>query len=204
MREVRIYKVETDDTTAAVRLQDVRRVALVSSADPEIHVAFRSTALGEGKVNLLFGSRGNLVGVEQSTNAALAEATSTLAGALSGARQEFLASLQGVQSAQSTVATIQDNARNARILELQDRKAIIDAQVAYEGADASRDLLAEKQRIDAQVALLLAQQSLVTATSNAAGSADLATMRAELERIKVELELIQRRLELEKAQQARP
>jgi hypothetical protein len=197
-REIRIYHSDGDSANSRVVLKDMRRIAMISSDDRVQFVAFTSKEFGEGKVNLAFGPRGNLVGLEQESNAALASATGTLANALTNAREEFLKGVGAVQTTQGSIIGMQNDGRAARIQELKDRKAILDAQLSLDGSAASRTLVAEKQSVDAQLALLQSQQALTSATAGGANAGELSTLRAELDRLKVELELVQKRLELEK------
>ncbi|MBA2565936.1 MAG: hypothetical protein H0V09_11025 [Gemmatimonadetes bacterium] len=186
-------------SNAILRQRETRTIPLMSSADPILNVAFPAKALGKRLVNLTFGNRGNLVGVEQTSDAPNAALASTLAASVGSARQEFLAGLQGVQTAQAGVLAIQNAERGAKIKQLLDRKALLDARLVLEGAEANRDLLAEKQILDAQLQLLQSQQDLATAQETSATSGELATLRGELERLRLELELVQKQLAIEKA-----
>lgn len=199
LREIRVFAPSGSDTHSPLELQELRTLPLISSGDPVLNVAVNAKTLGEGKATLVFGRYSNIISLEQASNAGLAKATSTLADALSGARQEFLNGLQAAQTTQTTVTSMRANARAERIKELSDQKALIDAQVALEGANANRDLLKQKQEVDAQLALLEAQQDLETTQRSGAAAGELADLRSEVQRLQLELELVRQQLELEKA-----
>jgi hypothetical protein len=200
MRVLRIYAPSSAASTAPLALLETRSIPLVSSRDPVLNVAVNAAAIGNGSATIAFGPYSNVTSLEQSANAQLAKATSTLADALTGARQEFVGGLQAAQTAQSTVFAMQTNARAARIKELSDQKALIDAQVALQGANANRSLLEQKAAVDAQLALLNAQQALEASQHTASTSTELQQMRDEITRVQTQLQLLQQQLALEKAQ----
>jgi hypothetical protein len=199
-REIRVYSPSGPKADAPLRLQEVRTVPLISSADPVLNMAVDAKALGTGKATIAFGRYSNITSLEQASDARLARATSTLADALSGARQEFLSGLQAAQTTQSTLINMRANSRTERIKELTDQKTLIDAQVALEGANANRRLLEQKASVDAQLALLKSQQDLEAAQRSAATATDVADLRDEIQRLQVELDLVRKQLELEKVQ----
>lgn len=194
----RVIRVMWADGAGAPRLLEERHIGLMSSGDSVRYATFKATDLGEGKLALTFGRGGVLTSLEQTSSSALANTANTFANLVSSTRQEFVAGLQGVQTAQASVYAIENSARDARIAELQDQKALLDAQIALAGADASKDLLLQRQAIDAEVALLERQQALATITATQASSAEMATMKVELERLRLELELLKVQLELTK------
>jgi hypothetical protein len=188
-----------DDQKSPLKWRESKTVNLVSSTDPVLNIAFRSNQLGQASTGLTFGRRGSVTGIEQSSNAALAGATSTIATALTTARQEFVAGLQTVQTTQTSLEAMRQANRTAQIKELQDQKVLIDAEVALQGASASRDLIAQKQAIDAQLALAQSQQALELSSLRSETSAEVSALRVEIERLQVQIELLKKQMELEKA-----
>lgn len=179
--------------------REARMVSLISSDDPTLSVAFEPSRLGQATMALAFGRHGTVTGLEETRTAGAATASSLLATALSDARTEFVSGVQAVGTAQASLLSIQSATRAARIKELQDRKSLLEAQLAIDGSSATRDQVAQKQALEAELALLNAQQSLSTAQAGNATAADVATLRAQLDRVKIELELLQKQMELEKA-----
>jgi hypothetical protein len=197
-RVLRAYVPAGPEADAPLKLRESRLVSMISSADSVQVVAIPSAALGERSLALTFGRSGTITGIDQVSSAGFATAASTLAAALTTARDEFTASVTSVQKVQEQSFALQSAARSARIKELADQKALVEAQMAIDGARAGRELVLQKQQLESQIALLKAQQGLESAQAAGATSAEVAAMRAELERVKAELELLKQRLELEK------
>ncbi|MDQ6633239.1 MAG: hypothetical protein M3Z10_00580 [Gemmatimonadota bacterium] len=198
-RILRLYVPTGEAPVKPFVVKETRLLSLVSSADPVIDVPMSTKTLGQQSFAVAFGRAGTLTGLERASSAGLATATSTLAAALTGARQEFVAGLQTAQTTQTTLDAMQAASRASRLKDLQDQKVLVEAQLALQGTTANKDLVAQKQQLDAQIALLASQQALTTAQENGTVSADVAALRAEIQRLQAQLDLLKVQMELDKA-----
>lgn len=153
-------------------------------------------------MGLTFGRHGTVTGLDQKTTSTTAASARAFADVISGSREAFQAGLSGVQTAQASMLVIQQVSRTARIKEIQDQQALLDAQISLEGTSASKDLTSQKKQLEAELALLNSQQSLLTAQNAAASTAELSAMRQEIAKIGVQLELMRQQMELEKTKKA--
>lgn len=165
---------------------------LASSADPILNIGFDAKKLGSGSVKLAFGKYGNVTSIEQVTEATAANGSAALVKALADSRTDFLDGIKTVAESQKGLIGIEEAGRAARVKELQDQKSVLDAELAVQGAKAGSELVLQTKKIEAELALLTAQQNLATksATPN--------PMQAELDALKVQLELLKTQLEVEK------
>lgn len=201
-RIVRVYAASGDADTSKLTLRETRLVDLVSSSDPVLAVALAGKSAGDGSMGLTFGRHGTVTGLDQKATSTAAASSRAFADAISGSREAFQSGLTGVQTAQTSMVAIQQAARTARIKEIQDQQALLDAQISLEGTSASKDLSLQKKQLDAELALLNSQQTLATAQNSTATTAELLSMRQEIAKIGVQLELLRQQMELEKTKRA--
>ena len=60
-------------------------------------------------------------------------------------QKEYVAALTNIESAQKKLTSIELNDYSKEIEELKKKKELIDAQVAFEGAEATQELLIEQK-----------------------------------------------------------
>lgn len=197
-RELRIYAPAADTDVSGLRLVKQELVSVIRSDDPVRSVAFESTAFGKAGITVGFAEPGVVTAFEHTSTAGAAEAANSIAGAITAARDEFVKGTQAVGTVQTTLIGIESARRQARLKDLQDQKAILDAQIGLEGSTASRTLLEQKQLIDAQIALLTSQQQLSGTLARGSTTEEVSQLKAELERMQGELDLLKKQLELEK------
>ena len=95
MRVIRVHVPDAvDPRNTTFTVAEERIVPLVSAADPILHVAFGTQVLGSGKIALTFGDHGNVMGVEQSSSAALNGAGAAAASIVEGAHAGYDAALK--------------------------------------------------------------------------------------------------------------
>ncbi|HSU94948.1 MAG TPA: hypothetical protein VLI43_14665 [Gemmatimonadaceae bacterium] len=95
MRVIRVHVPDAvDPRNTTFTVAEERIVPLVSAADPVLHVAFGTQVLGSGKIALTFGDHGNVMGVEQSSSAALNGAGAAAASIVEGAHAGYDAALK--------------------------------------------------------------------------------------------------------------
>ena len=168
---------------------------LVSSADPVLNVAFNTQRLGSGSIKLTFGRYGNVASAEQTSDAAGLTGSAAFVKALSDSRASFQAGIKSVADAQGSLIGIRQAARAERIKEITDQKALLESEIALKGTSSNRDLLLQKQQLDAELAVLTQQEAVAQKTS-ALASPD--ATRLEIDQLKIQLELLKTQLELEK------
>jgi hypothetical protein len=180
-----------------------RLIDVISANDALLPVAIPTSVVSSKETKVLFSRPGVVAGIDNERTGSAKDAAATLAAAIAAGRTEFTAGLESVKSAQTSLVAIESAQRTKRIQELTDQKLLLEADLALAGASSNKQLVADKQRIDAELALLTAQQSLGVQQAGGATSAELATLKAELERLKLQLELTKLQLELEKAKQSK-
>ena len=182
-------------STPSLEARERRLTALISSADAVLNVALEGKTFGASGFKLGFGPRGNLTTLEQTSEAAAATGSAAFVDAIAQSRTEFQAGLKAVADAQGSIIGIQQAARTARIKEIADQKSLLDSQITLEGARTSKDLVLQKQQLDAELAVLIAQQTIATKSA----TLDNSSIQAELDALKLQIELLKAQLELEKA-----
>lgn len=200
-RVVTVYVAESEKEDALLIRRSQQSFLLASSADPVEHVAFRTTRFAGASMKLTFGRVGNVASISQTSTAGAAAASAAFANALSGARTEFQASLEAVAKAQSTQLGMQQAARTARLKELTDAQAILEADLALQGAAATQALILQKKQVDAELALLRGQLALDVELANAETSTEVALLRTQVQLLTTQLELLKAQLELGKMRQ---
>lgn len=112
MRVIRVHVPDaTDPRYTTFSIGEERIVALVSAADPVLHIAFGTQVLGAGKIGLTFGTHGNVTGVEQTSSAALSAAATAVTSAGAGARDAYDAALKArVDELDLEIKAAKDNA----------------------------------------------------------------------------------------------
>ena len=195
LRQVTVYSASDNKYVPVERTL----VLLASSADPILNVGVDVERLGSGSVKLAFGRYGNLVSMEQVSEASAVAAGAAFVKAIADSRTEFQAGLQAVANAQTSVLALQQAARTARIKELQDQKGLLDSEIALQGAQASRELLQQKQQLDTELALLTSQKALAAASAPPAAPAAIDPVQAEINALRLQLDLLRAQIEIEKA-----
>ena len=201
---LRVYAPTGGAVTDGFAMRESKLLSTVSSIDPIIDVPIATSTLGQSDIALAFGRPGTLTGFEQNSTAGLASASATIATALTAARTEFVAGLKDAQTTQTTRDAMYAEGRAQQLKALQDQKARFDAEIALQSTTASRDLILQKQQIDAQIALLNSQQAYSTAQQTNSVSGDLADLKAQILRLQAQIDLLKVQAELAKAKKDAP
>jgi hypothetical protein len=142
---------------------DQRIVYVIRQDAPTLHVDYDRKAFSNQSLSLTF-SQGRLTGINQGATAAVANAAAGIAGAIDTGLSTYSAALTQEQNNQKTLQAIVANRLASQLNTVQQRKAILDAQLAYQGENADANLILQKQQTDQQLATL---QSQVAAQSEA-------------------------------------
>ncbi|MDQ2931538.1 MAG: hypothetical protein M3Y05_12095 [Gemmatimonadota bacterium] len=109
-RMIRVH-VSDAESRGGLTVAEERIVPVVSAADPILHIAFGTEVLGAGKIALTFGPHGNVMGVEQTSSAALGNAASAVTSAGAAARDAYDAALKArVEELDLEIKAAKDNA----------------------------------------------------------------------------------------------
>lgn len=121
---------------------------------------FQTKAFAKEKLSLVFGDRGDVIGLAQIGEGGLGSASSKIVEGLSKGRTEFTSAVSSVATAQASIYGIQRARVQRQVQQLQDQKAVVDARIALQGANATAELQVESALLAAQIKALQDQQSL--------------------------------------------
>lgn len=202
-RMIAVWSADSNKGGKYTDFQERERMVLylAAASDRVWEIAFRPTKFAEHKLVLALGPWGDVRGITQSMGSSAEGLTGAIADGLSDARNEAVAGVEAVKRFQEAQISISQNARTAELKALQDRKAILEAEIALSGTAASEEMLLEQQLLTAQIASLEKQRTLA-ATSEALNLAgEQEGLRRQLLQLQAEIDLLKKQLELRDLQE---
>lgn len=168
-------------------------------------VEYKPSLFSGRKLTLSFDPITNsLTKIETDNKSSLSAATGSISEAFTNYQTTYQAALDSASKANKTLNAIELEQYSKQVTELTTKKEIIDAQVAFEGAEATQDILIEKKIIDSKLSALKSDLALKKAESTyeqklfqeqVKSEFDAITQQLALETTKISYE---QKLELEK------
>lgn len=150
------------------------------------------------QLGLAFDPQGLLKEFKGSGGAEAAAAAQAVADAAIAARDTYAGTLSKVVEIQENRRKIQLDATTTAIERLKQQKELLDAKLAAQGASATYDDVAAKQRLDAELQRLQAEIAVESGREGAADSVEAARLKQELDALRQEFDLLKTQLELQK------
>ena len=180
-------------------------ISFMHPHSPIQFVEYKSSIFSQRKLELTFDVETNsLITIETDNKSSIAAATSSFSETIVAMRKEYLNALNTIESTQKMLTSIELNDYEKKIEELKKKKELIDAQVAFEGAAATQELLLEQNLLDQKLNVLKSDLALKQAELTYGQklgiekvSADLKLLSNQLEFAKKEI-TYQQQLEIEK------
>ena len=192
-------------TFATARTQDPQggpiellRLFSVASDDvihPKMPVqgfAFQPVDFAERKMAIQFDAKGRLVRFEQSGKASALGASTAALDALQAARDEYSSTLGRIADLQDTKRRLETNDLVTKIDLLQKQRQLVQERLDLAGTRDNYDLLLEKKRLDAEIAVAQGRNAVSDEKDAATVSAEVAELRAKLDQLSRAVEALQR------------
>jgi hypothetical protein len=156
--------------------------------------AFKASAFADRKLALVFDAKGRPQKIQREEKSSAAAAAGALAAASSTLLSDAAANLKTLEGIQVSRRALSLSDLTARAERLKQEKAVLDAQLQLQGAQATFDSALKQQQLQADLNALNVDVQLTAAE-------DTREQRLEIERLKLAIDQLHKSLELLKAQQ---
>lgn len=161
-------------------------------------LAFEPADFAERRISLGFDDKGRLSWFEQSGKASVVGATTAAAEAVRTVRDEYAYTLSQIAQIQETRRQLDSNDVLNEIDRLRKQRDLLDARLELSGTRGSYDLLLERRRIEAELAVAQGRNALDAekgAASSATVSQEVAELRRKLDQLQRDMEELKHRQE---------
>ncbi|MBK8254424.1 MAG: hypothetical protein IPK82_17360 [Polyangiaceae bacterium] len=184
---------EQGGETELLRFFSVTSDEVIHPKMPVLGFAFDPVDFGERKISLGFDEKGRLVRFEQSGKSSALNASGAAADAVRNARDEYAATLSRIAEIQNTERQLQQNDVITEIDRLKKQRELLDARLELSGTRGNYDLLLERKRLDAQLAVIQGRRALAGEQNGASVSQEITELRSKLEQLARDLEDLKHR-----------
>lgn len=156
-------------------------------------LAFQPAAFAERRISLGFDDKGRLVRFEQAGKSSVVGASAAAADAVRTVRDEYAATLSRIAEIQDTQRQIDQNDVLTEIDRLRKQRELLDARLELSGTRGNYDLLLERKRIDAELAVVQGRRALADEQDSSSVSVEVAELRRKLDQLARDVEELKHR-----------
>lgn len=197
---VRCKQRDSQDKCIAIEVDPAQTVLVLHPKTALASMAFSPKAFGSNKLALTFAPAGVPSTISLTSSSSTAAWTGALADGLKAVRTEYVATLEGLVTAEEKKRALETADLTTELEKLTKQKSILDQSLSLQAGRASYDTLLEKQKLESDLALLQTQLNLDVAKSTLEFKRDTQILAAEVARLMQEIEILKRRVELAELQ----
>jgi len=194
---VRLAVFQEDDKGKIFKKKDEKVITAFTEAIGCVQIE-RSNVANRALV-MEFGEFGVPKKLARTNTSSAAAATAAVGTALASLQDTYAASLEKVIAIQTSRRTIAQSDLADQIARLTKQKELLDAQIAFEGAAAGKDLLLDQKLAEQRLALLQKQLELSKTEQGAATQLEIAGLKDRIALLEQQLALLLAQRKLDEA-----